>query len=480
MGAEYMGNNTKMNFFSKIVYLSITTAYIVEKYRYTVDIQDRFVRSEIAVKVSNPNDSDEEYNFQVKLDESEFISSLTLKVGEKVTFGKVKEKDVAEKEYQVARKNNKNTALTSADKKENFFSTKINIPSNETGFIWLTFEKQLPRKKSKYTHEALVKTFGIVQDVEIFVKINESRPLTFSTVQVGQTQLTQEDSLIRTEKAAEYRFSEKNQDFSEKIDISYDVERPAVGGDIIIRDGYFVHFIGSDDIPEKNKTVIFVIDRSGSMLGDRIEKVKQAYSILLNELPETDRINIHTFSTDVQSMLESSDLLRDEIWQKSQKYVDQISAEGGTNLYIGLEKALQEAVDDDNAGIIFLLSDGEVNTGLSDWAEIQKRTKRMNENRFAIFSFAISDKAPFKSLEKLSLENGGLARQIFNDHEVEDSVTEFYRSVAHPLLWNFKASYNNIERTEISDKKLNKVYNIPYIFYSNSEKINKIVRALKW
>ena len=77
----------------------------------------------------------------------------------------------------------------------------------------------------------------------------------------------------------EYRFSEKNQDFSEKIEISYDVERPAVGGDIIIRDGYFVHFIGSDDIPEKNKTVIFVIDRSGSMAGDRIEKVKQAYSV---------------------------------------------------------------------------------------------------------------------------------------------------------------------------------------------------------
>ena len=62
---------------------------------------------------------------------------------------------------------------------------------------------------------------------------------------------------------------------------------------------------------------------------------------LLNELAETDRINIHTFSTDVQSMLESSDVLKDEIWQKSQKYVDQISAEGGTNLYIGLEKALQ-------------------------------------------------------------------------------------------------------------------------------------------
>ena len=69
--------------------------------------------------------------------------------------------------------------------------------------------------------------------------------------------------------------------------------------------------------------------------------LSKIFQILLNELPETDRINIHTFSTDVQSMLESSDLLRDEIWQKSQKYVDQISAEGGTNLYIGLEKALQ-------------------------------------------------------------------------------------------------------------------------------------------
>ena len=79
-------------------------------------------------------------------------------------------------------------------------STKVNIPSNETGFIWLTFEKQLPRKKSKYTHEALVKTYGIVQDVEIFVKINESRPLKFSTVQVGEIKLDQEDFQIRTGK----------------------------------------------------------------------------------------------------------------------------------------------------------------------------------------------------------------------------------------------------------------------------------------
>ena len=112
-----------MKSFWKIFFVSISSAYVVEKYRYTVDIQDRFVRSEIAVKISNPSSSDEEYNFQVKLHESEFISSLTQKVGSKITYGEVKEKSVAEKQYQRARQNNLHAALTSSDKKENSFRT---------------------------------------------------------------------------------------------------------------------------------------------------------------------------------------------------------------------------------------------------------------------------------------------------------------------------------------------------------------------
>ena len=59
------------------------SALTVEKYRLTVEVQDRYVRSEVAVHVSNDGNSSEEYNFGVKLDTKEFISGLTLRVGDK-------------------------------------------------------------------------------------------------------------------------------------------------------------------------------------------------------------------------------------------------------------------------------------------------------------------------------------------------------------------------------------------------------------
>jgi len=69
-------------------------------------------------------------------------------------------------------------------------------------------------------------------------------------------------------------------DFDDVINISYDVIRPTGnGGDILIRNGYFVHFISPDELEPIPKNIIFVIDRSGSMAGDRIEKVKKAFEL---------------------------------------------------------------------------------------------------------------------------------------------------------------------------------------------------------
>ena len=53
----------------------------IKTYRVTVNIQDRYVRSEVAVQVKNNLATTEQYEFGVKLDESEFISSLTMRVG---------------------------------------------------------------------------------------------------------------------------------------------------------------------------------------------------------------------------------------------------------------------------------------------------------------------------------------------------------------------------------------------------------------
>jgi len=56
---------------------------IVKDYRLSVFIQDRYVHSEVAVHVKNNGNDSAEFDFGVKLDENEFISSLTMRIGDK-------------------------------------------------------------------------------------------------------------------------------------------------------------------------------------------------------------------------------------------------------------------------------------------------------------------------------------------------------------------------------------------------------------
>ena len=53
----------------------------IKTYRVTVNVQDRYVRTEVAVQVKNNLGTTEKYEFGVKLDETEFISSMTMRVG---------------------------------------------------------------------------------------------------------------------------------------------------------------------------------------------------------------------------------------------------------------------------------------------------------------------------------------------------------------------------------------------------------------
>ena len=80
-------------------------------------------------------------------------------------------------------------------------------------------------------------------------------------------------------------FTFTDQKFDEKLEISYDVERPTLaGGDFIIQDGYFIHFIAPEDLQPLEKDVVFMIDRSGSMSGQSIKQVKIALETILDQM----------------------------------------------------------------------------------------------------------------------------------------------------------------------------------------------------
>lgn len=65
--------------------------------------------------------------------------------------------------------------------------------------------------------------------------------------------------------------------------VLYDVERDMTGGHIEVMNGYFVHFFAPSGIKRGTKNVIFILDKSGSMIGRKfaqtqVKNIVQKYS----------------------------------------------------------------------------------------------------------------------------------------------------------------------------------------------------------
>lgn len=127
----------------------------------------------------------------------------------------------------------------------------------------------------------------------------------------------------------------------------------------------------TDDNSERTPVnVALVIDRSGSMQGEKIEQARQAAIQALDRLHDEDIVSVVTYDTAVEVLVpatKASD--RHEIKDR----IRNIHARGNTALYAGVSKGAAEVRkfrSDKRVNRVILLSDGLANVGPSSAAEL--------------------------------------------------------------------------------------------------------------
>ena len=83
----------------------------------------------------------------------------------------------------------------------------------------------------------------------------------------------------------------------QRIAVQYDIERHPGAGQVLVRDGHFVHFF-SPPASVEPKHIVFVLDVSGSMYGTKLTQMKEAMTSILRELyanHKKDLFSIITF-----------------------------------------------------------------------------------------------------------------------------------------------------------------------------------------
>ena len=114
-----------------------------------------------------------------------------------------------------------------------------------------------------------------------------------------------------------------------------------------------------------------VIDRSGSMSGDRIEKAREAAIMAINMLKEDDIVSVIAYSDNAYVIIPATKAKNKAAMIKIIN--DTVQPGGGTALFAGVSKGIKEVnkfINKNQVNRIILLSDGQANVGPSTTKEL--------------------------------------------------------------------------------------------------------------
>eukprot|EP01084_Bolivina_argentea_P277959 474723_1 len=122
----------------------------LNNHEISAKIKDRYayILYSFSFENKNKNATSNELKFEITIDSQAFISSFEADIDGQLFYGITKEKQVASKEYQAAKKKHFNTILISKpyDNIPNVFSVRTNIDSGSKILLNIAIEQYLQKQ----------------------------------------------------------------------------------------------------------------------------------------------------------------------------------------------------------------------------------------------------------------------------------------------------------------------------------------------
>ena len=248
----------------------------------------------------------------------------------------------------------------------------------------------------------------------------------------------------------------------------YDIGEAAVGASVVSyrphgdEDGYFLLLmspeIKREGDAETKKNVVFVVDRSGSMGGKKIEQAKGALRFVLNNLHDGDLFNIVAYDSVVESFQPELQRFDEDARVAALGFVEGIYAGGSTNIDGALKAALGQLHDDSRPNYIVFLTDGLPTVGEKNESRIVHNAKQTNKAHARVFSFGVGYDVNSRMLDKLSQACFGQSQYFRPNEDIETHVSQLYSRIAAPVMTGVEISFDMEGFAPQQGSPVNRVY----------------------
>jgi Ca-activated chloride channel family protein len=213
----------------------------------------------------------------------------------------------------------------------------------------------------------------------------------------------------------------------------------------------------AESAPLVEKDVVFILDASGSMSGEKIEQARRTLAFCVNQLGEGDRYNIVRFSTEARPLFPQLQPADAAAQKATDAFLDDLDAIGGTNVEEAFQVGFaQQEPDSRRPFFVIFLTDGKPTIGERDQDKLLQQINLENKQSVRVFTVGIGTEVNTRLLDELTYRTGGYRTYVLPEEDIEVKVSDFYQKLAHPVLsnlsWNLEGE--DIKWMEVYPKQL--------------------------
>jgi Ca-activated chloride channel family protein len=438
-------------------WLPSNAAVNVKYHHVDVDINDPIAITRVDQVFVNPYHRELEADYIFPIPENASISRFVAWLGGRKMEAELLDAPQARRIYEDIVRQRKDPALLEYAGRGLYRLRIYPIPANGEVKINIEYEQTLKAENGavEYKYPLNTEKFSGANLTDCRIQANINSFSTIGSVycpshqikvdRIGEKSMhaVYKDENVRPDKDFLLYFTRQSRDFGFHL-LSYK-ELPR-------KPGYFLGIISppiNKQQARTRKNVIFVLDSSGSMRGEKFHQAQDALKFCLEGLNPQDYFNVIDYDDVVKPMtlwpIQASRAQLD----RALEFADNIDAGGGTNIYEALAMACDMIPHGGSPTYIIFLTDGQPTVGITDIEQIISNTTRLNEKRARLFVFGVGYDVNAHLLDRLSSDNEGEPEYVLPNEDIEVKVSRLTIKITYPALTDIKLTFSsgNIDMT---------------------------------
>ncbi|AQQ72140.1 marine proteobacterial sortase target protein [Limihaloglobus sulfuriphilus] len=207
-----------------------------------------------------------------------------------------------------------------------------------------------------------------------------------------------------------------------------------------VNGGYFMLLAGlgtqkkPKETPAIKRELTLVIDRSGSMRGEKLEQVKESALQIIAGLEDGELFNIAIYSNSVEWFSVSPVEKNNDTFKSAQSYLAGTTASGGTNIYEALEGALAQAPNAGRLPVVLFLTDGLPTVNRTGEKEIAALAEKQNPHNRRVFTIGVGVDLNAPLLDRIAEVSGGRSEFILPAEDIEVKIGRVFERLTGPVF----------------------------------------------